>query len=47
MKKLFAKPEANIYKLTCADVVYTSLGANEIDTSSAEETGDGGLDLTS
>lgn len=24
MKKLFAEPEANIYKLTCTDIVYTS-----------------------
>lgn len=48
MKKLFAKPEANIYKLTCADVVCTSLpDANEINPSNTEETSDGGLDLTS
>ena len=24
MKKLFAEPKANIYKLTCTDIVYTS-----------------------
>lgn len=37
MKKLFAKPEANIYKLTCADVVYTSgvIDANENDPGNA------------
>lgn len=43
MKKLFAKPEANIYKLTCADVVCTSLGANE--WSGEAEAGDNGVDI--
>lgn len=39
MKKLFAEPEANIYKLTCTDIVYTSIGVNE-NTEPTESGGD-------
>lgn len=29
MKNLFLKPELEVYKLTCSDVVYTSFGPDE------------------
>lgn len=44
MKKFFTKPEANIYKLTCADVVCTSQGVDEVGKNPTET--DDGLDLT-
>ena len=36
MKNLFLKPELEVYKLTCSDVVCTSLGPNEEDLSKGE-----------
>ncbi len=40
MKKLFVMPKAEIYKITCCDIVYTS-GLLEPDDQDTSSTGNG------
>ncbi len=44
MKNLFSKPEIEICKLTCNDVVYTSNEFNEIDGGGSGNGGEGGAE---
>lgn len=44
MKNLFSKPEIEICKLTCNDVVYTSNKFNEIYAGGSGNGGEGGAE---